>query len=51
MIVMIVWYLSVGQLEDQLDLVSVHNLLLDLRGNPSLCGIRLPGPSANIVVV
>jgi len=44
-------YLSVGQLKDQLDLVPINKLLLDLGGNPSLCGIRLPCPSADIVAV
>ena len=41
--------LSVGQLEDQLDLVTIDNLLLDLGGNPALGGIGLPGLGADIV--
>lgn len=42
-------YLSIFKLKDELHFITIHQLLLDLRGNPSLRGIRLPGPRSNLV--
>lgn len=42
-------HIAAFEAEDKLDLVPVDDLLLDLRGNPSLGGIGLPGARANLV--
>ena len=42
-------YLSIVELEDQLDFVALDILCLDLRGNPLLIRVGLPSPCADIV--
>jgi hypothetical protein len=42
-------YLSIGQLENKRDLVSVKVLLLDLGSNPAFGDIGLPGLGADII--
>lgn len=44
-------HLAIDQFKDQLDCVPVHLLRLHLRGDPSFCGVRLPGSRAHIVAM
>lgn len=41
-------YLSILQLEDQLDLLSIDQFLLELRCDPALRRIGLPGPCPDL---
>lgn len=44
-------YIAVEKLENQGDFVPLDFLRLDLRGNPSLCDVWLPGSGPNIIIV
>lgn len=43
--------LPIFQWKHKLNLVPINYFLRDLRGNPAFCGIWLPGPSPDFIIV